>query len=93
LLKACLAIVCSFCTYVRIKKSNNAFIASDWKFYDEQGHLVVMHSLDGLADPPKKMKLTFRIQKNSQNGNSITFVAHDKHQHICLVGVAYRIYL
>jgi hypothetical protein len=54
---------------------------------------VVTHSLDGLADPPKKMKLTSRVQKNWQNGQSITFVADDKHQHICPVRVAYGIYL
>ncbi len=53
----------------------------------------MVHSLDGLADPPKKMKLTFRIQKNCQNGQSITFAANDKHPHICPVRAAYRIYL
>jgi hypothetical protein len=79
--------------YASGNKVAKAFIASDWKFYDEQGHLVVTHSHDGLADLPKKMKLTFRIQNNCQNGQSITFVADDKHQHICLVRAAYIIYL
>jgi hypothetical protein len=81
------------CKHASGSKVVKAFIASDWKFYDEQGRLVVTHSLDGLADPPKKMKLTFRTQKNSQNGQSITFVADDKHQHICPVRAAFRIYL
>ena len=52
-----------------------------------------MHSLDGLADPPAKMKLTFRIQKNRQNGQSISFVADNKHSDICPVHAAYRIFL
>ncbi len=53
----------------------------------------MVHSFDGLADPPKKMKLTFRIQKNFQNGQSITFVVDDKHPHIFPVRTAFRIYL
>jgi hypothetical protein len=79
--------------YASRNKVVKAFIASDWMFYDQQGHLVVIHSLDGLANPPQKMKLTFRIQKNRQNGQSITFVVNDKHQHICPVCTAYRTYL
>ena len=53
----------------------------------------MVHSLDGLADPPAKIKLTFRIQKNRQNGQPITFVADNKHPDICLVCVAYQIFL
>ncbi len=53
----------------------------------------MVHSIDGLVDPPKKMKLTLRIQKNCQNGQSITFASNDKHLHICPVGAAYQIYL
>ena len=37
--------------------------------------------------------MTFRIQKNRQNGQSINFVADDKHQNICPVRAAYRIFL
>ncbi len=54
---------------------------------------MMVHSLDGLVDPPKKMKSTFRIQKNRQNGQSITFATDDNHPHICLVHAAYQIYL
>ncbi len=74
-------------------KATKAFVSSDWKFYDDNGCLMTVHSLDGLADPPKKMKLTFRIQKNHQNGQYITFAADDKHPHICPVRAAYQIYL
>ncbi len=54
---------------------------------------MMVHSLDGLVDLPKKMKLTFRIQNYCQNGQSITFAANDKHPHICPVCAAYQIYL
>jgi hypothetical protein len=36
---------------------------------------MVIYSLDGLADPPKNMKLTFRIQKSCQNRQSITLLS------------------
>jgi hypothetical protein len=39
------------------------------------------------------MKLTFQIQKNRQNGQSITFVADEKHSNICPVRAAYQIFL
>jgi hypothetical protein len=77
--------------YASGNKATKAFVSSDWKFYDDNGCLMRVHSLDGLADPPKKMKLTFRIQKNRQNSQSITFAANDKHPHICLVRTAYQI--
>ncbi len=54
---------------------------------------MMIYSLDGSADPPKKLKVTFRIQKNCQNGQSITFVADDKHPQIYPVCSAYRIFL
>jgi hypothetical protein len=79
--------------YASGNKATKAFVSSDWKFYDDNGCLMLVHSLDGLGDPPKKMKLTFRIQKNRQNGQSIPFAANDKHPHICLVRALYRIYL
>jgi hypothetical protein len=77
--------------YASGNKVTKAFVSSDWKFYDEKGCL--MTAFDGLSDLPKKMKLTFRIQKNRQNGQSITFVADNKHPQICPVRAAHRIYL
>jgi hypothetical protein len=79
--------------YASGNKATKAFVSSDWKFYDDNECLMTVHSLDGLADPPKKMKLTFRIQKNCQNSQSITFAADDKHPHIYPVRAAYQIYL
>ncbi len=65
-----------------------AFISSDWKFYNSKGRLII--------DPmeiPKKLTVTFWIQKNRQNGQSITLVADDAHHNICLVWAAYCIFL
>jgi hypothetical protein len=42
---------------------------------------------------PNKMKVTYRIQNNRQNGQSITLVSDDDHPDICLVCAAYRIFL
>ncbi len=79
--------------YASGNKATKAFVPSDWKFYDDNRRLMMVQPLDGLVDTPKKMKLTFRIQKNRQNGQSITFAANDKHLHICPVRAAYQIYL
>ena len=70
------------------KRVVKAFVRSDWKFYNSIGRLI--------TDPievPKKLKMTFRIQKNRRNGQSITLVANDAHLNICPVRAAYRIYL
>jgi hypothetical protein len=68
-----------------------AFVPTDWSFYDASGRLMTLHSLDGSGDPPKKLKIKFRIQKNRQNEQLITFAADDKHPHIC--PVAYQIFI
>jgi hypothetical protein len=74
--------------YASGKRVVKAFVPSDWKFYDSKGRLII--------DPmevPKKLKMTFQIQKNRQNGQSITLMANDAHQDICPVWAAHRIYL
>ena len=50
--------------YALGNKVVKAFVANNWKFYDDDNHLMAIHSLDGSADPPKKLRITFRIQKN-----------------------------
>ena len=42
---------------------------------------------------PKKLKVTFRIQKNHENGQSITLTVNNKNHHICPVHAAHWIYL
>ena len=70
-----------------------AFIPSDWQFYNASGHLLTIYSLNGLTEVPKRLQITFRIQKNRKNGQKITFAADDKHPHICPVCSAYCIFL
>ncbi len=58
------------------------------EIYNSRGRLII--------DPmeiPKKLKMTFRIQKNRQNGQSITLVADDTHHDICPVRAAHCIFL
>jgi hypothetical protein len=86
--------------YASGNKVIKAFIPTDWKFYNRKDKLITTHSLVGLYSPvckwagklqelileqPKKLKITFRIQKNRQNGQSISFVVDDKHPDICPV--------
>jgi hypothetical protein len=74
--------------YASGKHVIKAFVPSDWKFYNSKGRLI--------TDPmevPTKLKMTFRIQKNRQNGQSITLVADDTHPKICPVLTAHRIHL
>ncbi len=52
--------------YASGNKVVKAFISSDWKFYDVKGCLTTIHSLDGLVDLPRKVKLAFRMQINCQ---------------------------
>jgi hypothetical protein len=46
---------------------------------------VVLCFIDNISAKNKKLTIIFRIQKNWHNGQSITFVADDKHSHICPV--------
>ena len=79
--------------YASGNKVIKAFIPSDWRFYYEKGRLITIHSLEEARVMPKKLKVTFRIQNNRENGQSITLAAGDKNHHICPVRAAYRIYL
>ena len=74
--------------YASGKRVVKAFVPSDWKFYNSKGQLIT-----NSREVPKKLKLTFRIQKNRQNGQSITLVSDDAHPDICPVRAAHRIYL
>lgn len=72
------------------KRVTKAFIANDWKFYDHKGKIV---DASCPTSKPTKVKVTFRIQKNRRNGQSVTIVADDSHPEICLVKAAQRIVL
>ena len=64
-----------------------AFIADDFAFYDKSGNLIV-HLDDKSVDIVKKVKITWRIQKNRRNGQAITLSADDNHSMICPVRAA-----
>ena len=76
------------------KRVIKAFIPTDWKFYKENGRTVTIHPLNkDIKVFPAKLRLTFRIQKNRRNGQSITLVADKNHPDICPICAAYRIFL
>jgi hypothetical protein len=71
-----------------------AFTWNDWNFYNNKGRVIKIHTLKSKPqDFLTKFKITFQIQKNRKNGQSITLVAHDNHLDICPVRAAYRIFL
>jgi hypothetical protein len=79
--------------YTSGNKVIKAFIPSDWRFYNKKGQLITIHSLEEARVTPKKLKVTFKIQKNCENRQSITLAADDKNHHICPVRAAHQIYL
>jgi hypothetical protein len=70
-----------------------AFLPTDWIFYDKNNRIIRKHPSGGAITIQKKMKVTFRIQKNGQNGQSITIVSDDNHPNLCPVRAAYKIFL
>jgi hypothetical protein len=71
-----------------------SFTSNDWKFYNSKGLIINIHTLK--SKPQEfltKPKITFQIQKNRKNGQSITLVANNVHLDICPVRAAYRIFL
>ncbi len=76
------------------KQVIKAFLPTDWIFYDENRRIIRDHPSGKEARPsPKKMKITFWIQKNRQNGQSIKLISDDNHLDICPVQAAYKIFL
>jgi hypothetical protein len=68
-----------------------AFLPTDWVFKNDKGRLIKIHSLeiDINTPAPKEVKITFRIQKNCQNGQKITITADHDHPTIFPVRAAY----
>jgi hypothetical protein len=75
------------------KQVTKAFLPTDWIFYDKNNRIIRKHPLGRVLTLLKKMKVTFRIQKNGQNGQSITIVLDDDHPDLCPVRAAYKIFL
>ncbi len=61
-------------TYPSGKSVIKAFIANNFMFYDEKKRIVKNLNKDSLQHACF-VKITWRIQKNCQNGQSITLVA------------------
>ena len=72
-----------------------AFLPTDWAFKNDKGRLIKIHSLKANANlmVPNEVKITFRIQKNRQNGQKIIICADHDYPMICPVRAAYRIFL
>jgi hypothetical protein len=69
-----------------------AFIADNFAFYDKSGDLIVLLDNESV-DIVKKVKITWQIQNNSQNGQAITLSADNNHSTICPVCAALRMVL
>ena len=75
------------------RKVVKAFTAADWTFYAKDGSVIDHADWQTNNIVPHRVKLLFRIQKNRQNGQTLTIVADDNHVDICPVRAAYRIFV
>ncbi len=69
-----------------------AFIANDFIFYDEKKCVVKNLNNDSLQQA-RSVKITWRIQKNRQNGQSITLAAEIDRAEICPMRSAMQLVL
>jgi hypothetical protein len=79
-------------TYPNGKEVIKAFTADDFIFFDRAGHRIFELSLESMSSV-KKLQVTWKIQKNRQNGQSITLSSDDEHPQICPVRAAIRLVL
>ena len=79
-------------TYPDGKQVIKAFIGDDFVFFDQAGHRIFELSLESMS-LVKKLQVTWRIQKNRQNGQAITVSSDDEHPKICPVRAALRLLL
>lgn len=75
------------------RKVVKAFTAADWTFYAKDGSVIDHSDWQTNNIVPHRVKLLFRIQKNRQNGQTLTIVADDNHVDICPVRAAYSIFV
>ncbi len=68
------------------RRVTKAFVPTDWKFYDKDEVTINVHPLSKDVHVfPTKLHVTYGIQKNRQNGQSITLVMDNIHPDICPV--------
>jgi hypothetical protein len=70
------------------KQVIKAFTPLDWIIYDKNNAIINTANQPTLL---QRVKVTFWIQKNRQNGQSITLKTNNKHPEICPVRAVYRI--
>jgi hypothetical protein len=70
----------------------NAFIANDFIFYPDRKHIIECLNKDSLQRDCF-VKITWRIQKNRQNGQLITLAAESDQPKICVVRSAMQLVL
>ena len=76
------------------KKFIKSFIANNFVFLDKLGKIINSQPLtDESRDLVKKLRCTWRIQKNRCNGQAITLSSDDKHPQLCPVRAALRLVL
>jgi hypothetical protein len=78
------------------KQIAKAFLPTDWIFFkknSKMSRIIKKHPSGEAHTFPKKVKITFRIQKIRQNGQSIMLACDDNHPNICPIRAAYRILL
>ena len=73
------------------KQVIKAFTPSDWIIYDKSNAIISETNIADQLTLLQKVKVTFRIQKNRENGQSITLKADNKHPEICPVKAVCRI--
>ena len=76
-------------TYPSGKKVIKAFTANNFSFYDKAGNIIdqINHAS---SDTATKVKITRQIQKNRQNGQTITLLAAPTFPRLCLLGATIR---
>jgi hypothetical protein len=79
-------------TYPSGKTVTKAFVASNLIFYDGKKHIVKILDEDSFQQVCL-VKITWRIQKNRQNGQAITLPAEVDRPEICPVRSAMRLVL
>jgi hypothetical protein len=68
--------------YLLENKVIKAFTANNFISYNKSGDLFILQN-DKPTHISKKIKITWRIQKNRQNGQAITLSTVDNHPQLC----------
>lgn len=73
-------------------KITKAFLRRDFRFFDKSGCIILDPTTTQSRDRIHKVSITWRVQKNRRNGQTITWHRDIKHARLCPVMAALRIY-